>query len=130
MEKTAVSCQHNHPLYKPTTVKEFVIDEERKIAVFILFEQIDTDRVSKDGEGWFGDQFRYSLWKLNCNGEPVQLYEDHAYIRPKSKSELTGTRGRDCSLKSLELEGNTIKVVRLKGERVEEQEPEELTFNL
>lgn len=129
MVKVVENHRHDHPLYKPTVVKESVIDEERKIAVFILFEQIDTDRLSEDGDEWLGDQFRYSLWKMNGSSEPVQLYEDHAYIR-RSKSELTGTRGRDCSLKSLKLEGDAIKVVHPKGERVEKQEPEELTFNL
>ena len=121
--------RHNHPLYKPTVVKESVIDEDRKIAVFILFEQIDTDRCTEHGEGWLGDQFRYSLWKMNGDSEPIRLYEDHAYIR-RSKSELTGTRGRDCSLKSLKLEGDAIKGGHHKGERGEDQEPEELTFNL
>ena len=66
---------------------------------------------------------------MNGGSKPVQLYEDHAYIR-RSKSELTGTRGRDCSLKSLKLEGDAIKVVHPKGERVEEVEEQELTFNL
>lgn len=123
--------QYNpHPLYKPTRVTEKIVDVKRKIAAWVLFEQIDTDRNTEDGEGWLGDQFRYSLWKMNGSSKPVQLYEDHAYIRSRSKSELTGTRGRDCSLKSLKLEGDTIKVVHLKGERVEEQSPEELTFNL
>ena len=129
MVKVVESHRHNHPLYKPTVVKESVIDEDRKIAVFILFEQIDTDRCTEHGDGWLGDQFRYSLWKMNGTNDPVQLYEDHAYIR-RSKSELTGTRGRDCSLKSLKLKGDTIKIVHPKGERVEEQEPEELTFSL
>lgn len=131
MVKVVESHQYNHPLYKPTMVKESIIDEERRITVFILFEQIDTDRSSEDSDGWLGDQFRYSLWKMSGSSKPVQLYEDHAYIRPRSKSGHTGTRGRDCSLKNLELEGDTIKVIHLKGERVEEQEPEEeLTFNL
>jgi len=120
--------QHNHPLYKPTCVKESVIDENLKIAVFILFEQIDTDRNTEVGEGWLGDQFRYSLWKINGD-KPIQLYEDHAYIRPRSKSELTGTRGQECSLKDLKVEGQTIKVTHLKG-HVEKLETEELTFNL
>lgn len=122
--------QHNHPFYEPTMVKEAVVDEERKIAAFILFEQIDTDRLSTDGEGWLGDQFRYSLWVMKDGQEPKQLYEDHAYIRPRSKSELTGTRGRDCTLKNLRIEGNGVKIIHPKGERVEQQEPEELTFNL
>lgn len=129
MVKVVENHQHNHPLYKPTTVKESVIEENRKIAAFILFEQIDTDRLSKDGDGWLGDQFRYSLWKMKDGVEPVQLYEEHAYIR-RSKNELTGTRGRDCSLKDLRIEGDTIIVTHLKGEQVEEQEPELMRFNL
>ena len=129
MVKMVENRRHNHSLYRPTVVKESVVDEERKLAVFILFEQIDTDRLSGGSEGWLGDQFRYSLWKMSGGSEPVQFYEDHAYIR-RSKSELTGTRGRDCSLKNLKLEGSVIKVMHLNGERVEVQEPEELTFNL
>lgn len=131
MVKVVESHQHRHPLslYTATMVREFVIDEDRKIAAFILFEQIDTDRLTEYDEGWLGDQFRYSLWKVGEDGKPIQLYEDHAYIL-RSKSELTGTRGRDCSLKGLKIEDGMIKVTHLKGERVEEQEPEELTFNL
>lgn len=130
MERVVQQRQHNHPLYKPTRITESVNDAERLIAAWILFEQIDTDRLSSDGEGWLGDQFRYSLWVMKDGQEPKQLYEDHAYIRPRSKSELTGTRGRDCSLKDLRIEVGSIKVIHPKGERVEQQEPEELAFNL
>jgi len=130
MLKVVESHQHNHSLYKPTVVNESVIDEGRKIAVFILFEQIDTDRCTEHGEGWLGDQFRYSLWKLDGGNDPIQLYEDHAYIRPRSKSELTGTRGRDCTLKNICLEGGEIKVSHPKGETVEDQTWEELVFDL
>jgi len=130
MVKVVESYRHNHPLYKPTVVKESVIDEDRKVAVFILFEQIDTDRLSEHGEGWLGDQFRYSLWVIKGGQEPEQLYEDHAYIRPRSKSELTGTRGQDCTLKNLRLEDAKIKVSHPKGEKVEEQAWEEMTFPL
>lgn len=129
MMKVVENHQHNHPLYKPTVVKEHIIDEERKVVAFILFEQIDTERCSEHSDGWLGDQFRYSLWKMNGGNDPTQLYEDHAYIR-RSKSELTGTRGRDCSLKDLRIEGDTIKVIRFKGEQAEEQEPEEILFNM
>lgn len=130
MVKVVESHRHDHPLYKPTVVKESVIDEERGIAAFILFEQIDTDRVSKHGEGWLGDQFRYSLWVMKDDEEPQQIYEDHAYIRPRTKSRLTETRGRDCSLKDLQLEGDTVKVLHPEGDKVEEQEWKELTFCL
>jgi len=130
MKEVVKNHLHDHSLYQPTAVKELVIDEEREIAVFILFEQIDTDRCSESGDGWLGDQFRYSVWKMDGDCESVRLYEDHAYIRPRSKDSHTGTRGRDCSLKNLRLEGDVIKVMHLKGDRVEEQELEELTFNL
>jgi hypothetical protein len=130
MVEIVESHRYHHPLYIPTRVKEFVISEERGIAVFILFEQIDTDRLSEHGEGWLGDQFRYSLWKMEHDKKPVQIYEDHAYIRPRTKSELTGTRGRDCALKELRLEDDKAKVLHPKGEKVEEQEWEELSFKL
>lgn len=128
MAKVVENHQHKHPLYQSTAIKEFVINEEHKIAVFVLFEQIDTDRNTEVGEGWLGDQFRYSLWKMNGK-KPVQLYEDHAYIRSRSISATTGTRGQECSLKNLKLEDKTIKVTHLKG-RVEELVTEELTFSL
>jgi len=154
MVKVVENHQHNHPLYEPTHVVESVIDAARKIAVFILFEQIDTDRLTPQAEdllrevagpnhplqafmptdvtseGWLGDQFRYSLWVMKAGQEPKQLYEDHAYIRPRSKSELTGTRGRDCALKNLRIEKNKIKVLHPEGERVEDQEWKELVFDL
>jgi hypothetical protein len=130
MVKTVESHKHDHPLYKPTVIKEFVIDEKRKIAVFILFEQIDTDRCTEHSEGYLGNQFRFSLWLIKNSQEPEQLFEDHAYIRPRSKSELTGTRGRACTLKDLSLEGKMIKVNHFSGEKVEEQKWQELKFKL
>jgi hypothetical protein len=131
MVEVIESHQHNHPLYKPTVVKESVIDEKRSIAAFILFEQIDTDRCTEDGEGWLGDQFRYSVWKMNGNNEPVQLYEDHAYIRPRTKSELTGTQGGDCTIKDIKIDDGTITATHsLSDRKVEEQEWEELSFKI
>lgn len=130
MVKVVENHRHEHPLYKSTVVKESVIDEDRKIAAFVLFEQIDTDRCTEHGDGWLGDQFRYSLWVLKAGEEPRRLYEDYAYIRPRSKSELTGTRGRDCMLKNLRIDGDTIKVSHPEGERVEKQEWKELTFEI
>jgi len=129
MEDVIKSHQHFHPLYKPTQVTESIIDSKKRIATWILFEQIDTDRNTEDGEGWLGDQFRYSLWKMGSNSNsPIQVYEDHAYIRPYSKSGLTGTQGRDCTLKDLRIEDGQIKVLHPEGEQVEEQEWKELTF--
>lgn len=130
IDQTAQRHQHNHPLYKPTRITESIIEAKRKVAVWILFEQIDTDRCTADGEGYLGDQFRYSLWKKKNGQEAVQIYEDHAYIRPRSKSELTGTKGRDCTIKDLRIEDGIIKVSYPKGEKVEEQVWEDLTFNL
>jgi len=130
--KVVESHPRDHPLYlyKATVVKESVIDEERGIAVFILFQQIDTDLLSKHGEDWLGDHFHDSLWVMKHGEEPRQIYEDHVYIRPRSKRELTGIRGRDCTLKNLRLKGNTIKVLHLEGERVEEQEWKEIVFSI
>lgn len=154
MTRVVESHQHNHPLYQSTRITESVIDAEREIAVWILFEQIDTDRLAPKAEdtlraiaepghplqtlmptdvsdeGWLGDQFRYSLWVMKVDQEPKQIYEDHAYIRPHTKSELTGTRGRDCTLKSLQLEGKTVKVLHPEGGCVEEQKWKELIFKL
>lgn len=116
------------PVYQSPRIVEYVIDAKRMIATWILFEQIDSDRGSEDGNGWLGDQFRYSLWLLRGNAAPVRLYEDHAYLRPHSRSGLTGTRGRDCSLKRLRLEGDSIIVSHPEGERIEEQIWNEILF--
>jgi len=105
--------QHNHPLFKPTRITECKING--KMGAFILFEQIDTDRLSEQGEGWLGDQFRYSVWKIEEGGKPVQLFEDHAYIRPRTVSKLTGTQGRDCSLTNLVIEKGKIRVKTAEG---------------
>ena len=94
MEEVIKSHQHNHPLYQETRIEKSLIDPEKKIAAFVLFEQIDTDRCTEYGDGWLGDQYRYSVWYIKRNEKPKQLYEDHAYLR-RSVSGLTGTRGRD-----------------------------------
>lgn len=116
------------PVYQSPRIVEYVIDAKRMIAAWILFEQIDSDRGSEDGNGWLGDQFRYSLWLMQSEKTPVRLYEDHAYLRPHSRSGLTGTRGRDCSLKKLRLENNSLIVSHPEGERIEEQIWRELSF--
>jgi len=129
MEGVIKSHQHVHPLYKPTQITESVIDSKKGIAAWILFEQIDTDRNTEQGEGWLGDQFRYSLWKMENNGDkPIRIYEDHAYIRLHSKSKLTGTQGRDCTIKNLQIQDGQIKVFCPEGEQVEDQEWKEFTF--
>jgi hypothetical protein len=131
MASVVVSHQWDHPLYKPARIAESAVDARGKRAAWILFEQIDTDRGSEDAEGWLGDQFRYSLWAMKAGQEPVRLYEDHAYIRPRAKSTLTGTQGRDCTLKELRLKGATITVRHAAAERVEDPEVwETLTFKV
>jgi hypothetical protein len=102
MEKVVETHQHDHPLYRETSVVNKIIDAENKRAAFVLFEQIDTDKCTPEGEGWLGDQYRHSLWVIEGDKEPRQLYEDHAYIRA-TKSALTDSRGRDCSINLLEL---------------------------
>jgi len=94
MEEVVKNYQHNHPLYQPTRIEESIIDEEKQRAAFVLFEQIDTDRCTPEGHGWLGDQFRYSVWYIEGDAEPEQIYEDHDWYRP-TVSALTGTRGRD-----------------------------------
>ena len=130
MMEVVESHKHIHPLYKPTVVKEFVIEEKLKIAAFVLFEQIDTDRGSGHGEGLLGDQFRYSLWLIKNSRNPKELFEDHAYIRPRTKSDLIGTRGRDCTLKNLRINKSAIRVLHPKGDEVETQKWAELTFEI
>lgn len=102
MDEMVESHQHNHPLYADTRIQNSIVDAENQMAAFVLFEQIDTDRCTPEGHGWKGDQFRYSLWVIEGDSEPNQLYEDHAYIR-QSKSALTNSRGRDCSIHLNEL---------------------------
>lgn len=126
--KVVQAHRHNHPLYKPTRITESVIDAERQIAAWILFEQIDTDRGHQDCEGWLGDQFRYSLWVMEADADPQQIHEDHDYIRPSSVSALTGTRGRDCTISNLRIEDGTVYVTGMEGEKVEEQQPKDLAF--
>ncbi|MCL4404153.1 hypothetical protein M1432_02320 [Patescibacteria group bacterium] len=130
MNEVVQQSQHDHPLYLPTVIKESVIDSKLKVAAFILFEQIDTDRMTESGEGWLGDQFRYSLWVIKGNAKPRQIHEEHAYIRPHTKSDMTGTRGQDCSLKDLKISGGRISITHMTDAKFEEQKPETITFKL
>ena len=102
MQECVEQHTHNHPLYQPTSVHKSIIDEERKIAVWVLFEQIDTDRCTPEGEGWLGDQYRYSVWLMKEGGKPTQLFEDHSYLR-RSISALTNKKGRDSQIDLIEL---------------------------
>ncbi len=97
MNKVVKEHKHNHPLYFATRIEKSIIDKENKIAAFVLFEQIDTDRNAPEDEGWLGGQFRYSIWFIREGEQPKQIYEDHDYIR-KSKSALTDSRGRDANI--------------------------------
>lgn len=118
MEKVVANHQYNHPLYQPTQIKEYKIDYQLKLAAWILFEQIDTDRCTPEGEGWLGDQFRYSVWRMKGDSAPVQVYEDHAYIRPRTPSGLTGTRGRECTISNLRLDKGKVIVRNYQGEEM------------
>ena len=130
MDKVVKDNQWNHPLYKPARITQSVVDNERQLAAFILFEQIDTDRLSEEGEGYLGDQYRYSVWTIKGSEAPQRIYEDHAYIRPRSKSGLTGTRGVDCTIKELKLGTAAITAVHSMDKPVEQQEWETLSFPL
>ncbi|MEM7819349.1 MAG: hypothetical protein QXD48_00790 [Candidatus Aenigmatarchaeota archaeon] len=94
MNKIVKTYQHDHPLYQETHIVKSIINKDKQIAAFVLFEQIDTDRYTPNGDGWRGDQYRYSVWYIRGFEEPKQIYEDHAWKR-RSISGLTGTKGRD-----------------------------------
>ena len=143
MDDIVKTHQHEHPLYKPTSIQEFQVDYDANRAAFILFEQIDTDRLTPEvrdtllnmagpghplsqymprdvtSEGWLGDQFRYSVWYVEMDKEPIRLYEDHSYIRPRTPSPLTGTIGRDPVIKHLKLEKDKIKAIDSQGKELE-----------
>jgi len=57
-----------------------------------------------------GDQYRYSVWLINGSEVPKRIFEDHAYIRPRSIYSMTGTRGVDCTIKDLTWGAETITV--------------------
>lgn len=115
MNEVVSAHQHSHPLYQSTRVEKSIIDKDNKRAAFVLFEQIDTDRCTPEGDGWLGDQFRYSVWFVKEGQKPTQIYEDHDYIR-KSKSTLTSSRGRDASIGLEEaLEDGVIATITPKG---------------
>lgn len=97
MDEVVRNHQHSHSLFRETSVSSRVIDAENRRAAFVLMEQIDTDRLTHEGVGILGDQFRYSVWYLMEGSEPMQIYEDHDYIR-KSKNAMTGTMGRDSTI--------------------------------
>ena len=63
MKKCVKKHQHHHPLYQPTKITEYQIDEERKLAAWILFEQIDTDRLTPET--------KETLLKLAGPGHPI-----------------------------------------------------------
>jgi hypothetical protein len=118
MNEVVGNHQHNHPLYKPTEISEFKIDYNNNQAAFVLFEQIDTDRCTPEGEGWLGDQYRYSVWHIKQGKKPEQMYENHAYIR-RTVSALTGTKGRDPVIKNLELSKDKIEAIDGEGNGLE-----------
>jgi hypothetical protein len=93
MERYVESHKISHPLFNfPCQIAESKIDYEAGIAVWILSEMIDTDRCTPQGSGWLGDQYRFSVWKMERGKKPARIYEDHAY-----------TKERGCEIRSLRL---------------------------
>jgi len=115
MEKVVKKYQHDHPLFQPTTITKYIIDKEKEIAAFVLFEHIDTDRCSPYGTGWLGDQYRYSVWYIKGFTEPKQIYSDHDWYRP-TPSAMTGSKGRNPVIGLEEvLEDGVIATITPKG---------------
>jgi len=109
MARIKKSHQHNHPLFtRQTQVREHVINHELKIAAFVLFEQIDTDRCTLEGSGWLGDQYRYSIWLIKDEAKASQLCEDHAY-----------TKQRGCDIRGLRIFDEKIFATDYRGEEIE-----------
>lgn len=93
MKRISDAYQHNHPLFtRQTQINEHIIAHELKIAAFVLFEQIDTDRCTLEGSGWLGDQYRNSIWVIKNKEQAIQLCEDHAY-----------TKQRGCDIRGLRI---------------------------
>ena len=93
MKRISDAYQHNHPLFtRQTQINEHIIAHELKIAAFVLFEQIDTDRCTLEGSGWLGDQYRNSIWVIKNKEQAIQLFEDHAY-----------TKQRGCDIRGLRI---------------------------
>lgn len=109
MEKTEKDFQHNHPLYQKTYIPEKVVKPELKIAAFILFEQIDTDRCTPQSPGWLGDQYRYSIWIIKNKEQAVQLYEDHAYTKQRG-CDIRGIGIFDGKILATDYSGKEIKL--------------------
>lgn len=97
IDEVVQTHQHDHPIYQETSISAQLVDETNRRAAFVLREQIDTDRTTPTGNGWLGDQFRYTLFYVGQEDEPKQLYEDHAYLSP-SQQAFTDKRGRDPSI--------------------------------
>ncbi|MEM3405809.1 MAG: hypothetical protein QW117_02440 [Candidatus Pacearchaeota archaeon] len=95
MDDVVKTHQHNHPLYRETRITNYIVDKEKERAAFVLFEQIDTDRCSQEGAGYFGNQYRYSVWYIQGYEKPKQIYEDHAWINERV-SPSSDVRGREA----------------------------------
>lgn len=109
MDKCVQTHLHNHPLFtRQTHVCDSMIDSDRKVAAWILFEQIDTDRCTREGSGWLGDQYRYSLWVVDGKKEPRRVTEDHAY-----------NKDRGCDIRGLRIFGVKVYATNWKGEDIE-----------
>lgn len=109
MEKCVQSHLHHHPLFtQQTHICASKVDGDRKVAAWILFEQIDTDRCTPHGSGWLGDQYRYSLWIVDGKKAPRQVTEDHAY-----------NNDRGCDIRGLRIFGGKVFATNYKGNEME-----------
>lgn len=105
---TVEKHKHNHPLFRlETHARDAVYDHANELAAFILAEQIDTDRCTEYGSGWLGDQYRYSVWKIAGNNEPVRIFEDHAY-----------SKERGCDIRGLAIVNGEISFMNYRGDEI------------
>ena len=102
---------------------EKIIDEERGVAFFILFEILEKDPLGVPGPR--GHQDRYTLYRLHRGEKPEILFSDHAWTG------FPGYPGRVCTIGDLSLVEGGVKVVHFTTPTYSDtpQQKEELTFN-
>ncbi len=95
--------QRDHPLLGRSNVSHKLIDKDKSVAAFVLYEHIDTDRCTPHGSGWLGDQYRNSIWLVKGELDAHRIYEDHAWLKQ------SGASGRQCDIRLHELsEGGIV----------------------